>query len=177
MLLGALPLLLLGVPEFLLELLQAFDQSANRSQALQPLQGFPLRRQGVPGLPGLGQLALCVLAGLQQPLLLGEPLLLAFQVLQGLLLLETRLGVGFQRRLEPGPGLLGQGQAAFQALLELLALLVGLAGALIGGFAHWLYRPVSVSFSSNAPRSLSLALRKALNSLWASSTARVNWAK
>ena len=93
MLLGALPLLLLGVPEFLLELLQAFDQSANRSQALQPLQGFPLRRQGVPGLPGLGQLALCVLAGLQQPLLLGEPLLLAFQVLQGLLLLETRLGV------------------------------------------------------------------------------------
>ena len=136
LLLGALPLLLLGVPEFLLELLQAFDQSANRSQALQPLQGFPLRRQGVPGLPGLGQLTLCVLAGLQQPLLLGEPLLLAFQTLQCLLLLETRLGVGFQRRLEPGPGLLGQGQAAFQALLELLALLVGLAGALIGGFAQ-----------------------------------------
>ena len=77
-----------------------------------------------------------MLAGLQQPLLLGEPLLLAFQTLQCLLLLETRLGVGFQRRLEPGPGLLGQGQAAFQALLELLALLVGLAGALIGGFAQ-----------------------------------------
>ncbi|MNQ83378.1 hypothetical protein D3C85_984560 [compost metagenome] len=37
-----------------------------------------------------------------------------------------------------------------------------------------LYTPVSVSFSSRAPRSLSSALRKALNSLCASSTARVN---
>lgn len=77
-----------------------------------------------------------MLVGSRRLLLLGGPSLLTSRVSQGLLLLETCLGMGFQYHLEPSPGLLSQGQVAFQALLELLTLLVGLADMLMGGFAQ-----------------------------------------